>query len=132
MPIIVYKKCIFKIHEKKIDVDEIKLGIGQSSITVKYNNKEREIAYKLWAELNTRKIGLEFDEKNDVIIKIYDSWYQCFCITREVLKEIPANRIEFSVQLIELITNILNKGLRPHLTKWQADFRRWYVLERKN
>lgn len=124
------KKCIAKAGEKNIDVDEIKLGIGQSSVTVKYNRKDREIAYKLWVELNTRNIGLEFDEECDVITEIYDSWYKCFGITRELLKEIPANRINSSLELIELIVDILNKGLRPHLTRFQADFRRWYLLEK--
>ena len=126
------KKSIGKINEKNIDIDEIKLGIGQSSVLVKYNRKDREIAYKLWVELNTRKIGLEFDEENDVIMEVYDSWYKCFSITRELLKEIPVSKINYSLQLIELIMDILNKGLRPHLTRWQADFKHWYVLEIKN
>lgn len=124
------KKCIAKAGERNIDVDEITLGIGQSSVTIKYNRKDREIAYKLWVELNTRNIGSEFDEECDVITEIYDSWYKCFGITRELLKEIPANRINSSLELIELIVDILNKGLRPHLTRFQADFRRWYSLEK--
>lgn len=124
------KKYVGKASKKYIDIDEIKLGIGQSSVTVKYNRKDREIAYKLWVELNTRSIGLEFDEESDVITEVYDSWYKCFSITRELLKEIPMNRLNSSLQLIELIVDILNKGLRPHLTRFQADFRRWYTLEK--
>lgn len=127
---LIIKKCVAKANENNIDIDEIKLGIGQSSVTVKYNRKDREIAYKLWVELNTRSIGLEFNEESDVITEIYDSWYKCFSITRELLKEIPANRINSSLQLIELVIDILNKGIRPHLTKFQADFRRWYAFEK--
>ena len=25
-----------------------------------------------------------------------------------------------------MVINVLNKGIRPHLTKWQAQFRKWY------
>ena len=53
---------------KEIDVDELSLGIGSNKVTLKLNRKDQEIAYKLWVELNTRKIGLEFDKDYDVII----------------------------------------------------------------
>jgi hypothetical protein len=28
--------------------------------------------------------------------------------------------------LLKVLIGALNKGLRPHLTKWQAKFRKWY------
>ncbi len=31
-----------------------------------------------------------------------------------------------SQELVRLLTDILNKGLRPHLTQYQARFRKWY------
>ncbi len=31
--------------------------------------------------------------------------------------------------LVNLLVDALNKGLRPHLTKWQGRFRRWYENE---
>lgn len=56
--------------------DEIILGIGRnSSVKLKYNRKDQEVAYKLWVELSTRKIGLPFDQENDVITEVYNSWY---------------------------------------------------------
>ena len=33
--------------------------------------------------------------------------------------------------MIELTEKVLNIGLRPHLTKWQAKYRRWYEEELK-
>lgn len=111
-----------------IDIEEVELGIGGSKVKLKYNRKEKEIAYKLWVELNTRKLGLPYDEDYDVITEVYDSWYKAFEITRQLIKEIPANHIHRSSELIRITTRVLNVGLRPHLTRWQAKYRRWYNI----
>lgn len=126
------KKCMSYVNQKSVTVDEVNLGIGNSSVKLSYNKKDQEIAYKIWVELSTRKIGLRFDKENDVIKEVYDSWYKFFGITRELLKDIPANRIPYSGNLIELTEKVLNIGLRPHLTRWQAKYRKWYEEELKN
>lgn len=126
------KKCLNFVNKKRITVDEVNLGIGNSSVKLSYSKKDQEIAYKIWVELSTRKIGLRYDEENDVIKEVYDSWYKFFETTRELLKEIPANRIMYSGDLIELTEKVLNIGLRPHLTRWQAKYRKWYDDAVKN
>ena len=126
------KKCMSYVNQKSVTVDEVNLGIGNSSVKLSYNKKDQEIAYKIWVELSTRKIGLRFDKENYVIKEVYDSWYKFFGITRELLKDIPANRIPYSGNLIELTEKVLNIGLRPHLTRWQAKYRKWYEEELKN
>lgn len=102
------------------------MGIGDSSVKLTYNKKDQAIAYKLWVELSTRKIGLMFDKEYDVITEVYNSWYEFFKIARELLKDIPASRLPYSNDLIVLTEKVLNKGLRPHLTTWQAKYRKWY------
>ena len=42
------------------------------------------------------------------------------------MKEIPIDRVLYASELIQLTEKVLNIGLRPHLTKWQAKFRKWY------
>ena len=113
---------------------EAKFGVGDHSVTIRPNTVDRQIAYKIWVELSTRKIGLPIDLEDDVIAEVYDSWYQFFKITRELLKEIPATRLQDrrTGEIVSLSIKILNTGLRPHLTKWQARFRRWYVNQEKN
>ena len=123
------KKYIKRIQKHSLIVNEIELGIGSSNIKFSYDKKDQEIAYKLWIELSTRKIGIPFDNENDVIKEVYDSWYDFFKTARELLKELPVNKISCSSDLIELTEKVLNVGLRPHLTKWQAKFRRWYEKE---
>lgn len=119
------KKVLPLIGRRSISVDQASIGIGNSSITLKLNKKDQEIAYKLWVELSTRKIGLPYDEDNDVIAEVYDSWYSFFKIARDLLKDIPVERLAYSGELVELTQMVLNDGLRPHLTKWQARYRKW-------
>ena len=123
---IVYHALKKGLSKQSITIDELTLGIGDSKIKLKYDKRDQEIAYKLWVELSTRKIGLLFDRENDVITEVYDSWYEFFRIARELLKEIPARRLRFSNDLIDLTDKVLNKGLRPHLTTWQAKYLKWY------
>lgn len=118
----IYKKAILKT----IMISEATIGIGDSSVTIKYDGRIKEIAYKIWVELTTRKIGIKFDEEYDVISEVYDSWYEAFKIIRGLLEEVPAERLNDAKGLIDLTTKVLNKGLRPHLTKWQAKYRKWY------
>ena len=126
---ILWKYINKHLNKKSINVSQLDLGIGNSTIKLTYNKKDQEVAYKLWVELSTRKIGIPFDEENDVIVEVYNSWYEFFKIARETIKEIPAERIPYSSELINLTEQVLNEGLRPHLTKWQAKFRFWYNNE---
>ena len=128
----IYSVVNNRISRKSITIDEINLGIGDSSVKLTYNKKDQAIAYKLWVELSTRKIGLMFDKEYDVITEVYNSWYEFFKIARELLKDIPASRLPYSNDLIVLTEKVLNKGLRPHLTTWQAKYRKWYEKELLN
>lgn len=86
------------------------------------------IAYQLWIEMTTRKLGLAIDLRHDLVAEIYDSWYAFFKTARELIKTIPLHRDPASREmrhLIEVSRAVLNEGLRPHLEQWQARFRAW-------
>jgi hypothetical protein len=115
------------------EIDQAEIGIGSHKISFKPNLRDQEIAYKIWVELSTRKIGLPIDLNEDVISEVYDSWHNFFSITRELIKDIPVSKVKnpSTGKIITLSISVLNEGLRPHLTKWQARFRHWYDLELK-
>ena len=101
--------------------------INAFSVTIKVNMKNIDIAYMMFVQLRTRKIGVKFDEEYDVIPEVYDSWYSAFQAIRDLLMSVrptPNNK-----ELIDVGNKVLNVGMRPHLTKWQAKFRKWYALE---
>jgi hypothetical protein len=110
------------------EIDSAEFGLGDHKITFKPNDTDRQIAYSIWVELSTRKIGLPIDIEDDVISEIYDSWFAFFSVTRELIKDIPVSKVrgDSTSKIISLSVEVLNEGLRPHLTKWQARFRHWY------
>lgn len=132
--IILIRRWIGVWRGPNFEIDAAEMGIGSAKISFKPNLKDQEIAYKIWVELSTRKIGLPIDLKNDVISEIYDSWYSFFSITRELVKDIPVSRVknESTRKIITLSIKMLNDGLRPHLTSWQARFRHWYEKQLVN
>ena len=113
---------------RKFEIDQAEIGVGKSKLSFRPNHRDKQVAYAIWVELSTRKIGLKIDFDHDVIAEIYDSWYTFFTVTRELVKDIPVSQVKHkSTQaIIKLSIEVLNEGLRPHLTRWQARFRLWY------
>jgi len=104
-------------------------NLGSIQFNREFSEKELDIVWKLYVELNTRKAAIPFDEENDIIVEVYNSWYQLFTSTREYLKEMPGCELvkdDNAKKIVKLAIEVLNKGLRPHLTKWQGKYRRWY------
>ena len=120
-----------KNNTENWEIDEAELGIGSHRIKLKANNDDIQIAYSIWVELSTRKIGIKIDPEKDVILEVYNSWYQFFGITRELIKSIPVSKIHRPAtrKIVQLSIDILNQRMRPHLTQWQAIFRKWYQEE---
>lgn len=124
-------------RSSKLELKSTQIGFGQGTLTYEVNDTDFQIAYSIWVELATRKLGIPIDLENDVIVEVYDSWYSFFVVTRELIKSIPASKLKKrdTKKIVSLLTDVLNKGIRPHLTKWQARFRHWYnaaLLEENN
>ncbi|MES2982603.1 MAG: hypothetical protein V4727_09845 [Verrucomicrobiota bacterium] len=120
-----------KLHSSfSTEISEVTLKFGSlPEAKIKINRDTQKIAFAAYAELVTRKIALPFDEEHDLISEVYSSWYQFFGITRELIKQVPAHHIAGSTdtrELVQALIDLLNVGLRPHLTKWRAKYRRWH------
>jgi len=120
-----------KIHNKVVPV-KLKYTFAGTEIeySINRNFQNIEIAHRMYVELITRKAAIPIDE-NDIIVEIYDSWYTLFQTTRDELKKLSGEMLlenQVSKDLIKLLSDILNIGLRPHLTEHQAKFRKWYNL----
>ncbi len=104
----------------------LNLPFGLGNVTYDTTKPDRILAWKLYVQLKTRKAALPFDETSDVIVDVYDSLFELFKITRDLLIEIPIHEAVKRRGVADLMLRVLNDGLRPHLTKWQASFRRWW------
>lgn len=109
----------------------LKVGGQQLTFEVERNYLNLEIAHKIYIELITRKAAIPIEENKDIIEEVYNSWYSLFNTTRNEIKSIKGELLDNpkSEKLVEMATDVLNKGLRPHLTKYQGRFRRWYKAE---
>lgn len=127
---LIYKifKYFFTKRFKVVDMNISIANIG--NISIEKNKDISRIAHKAWVEIMTRKVGLLFEEDKDVIVEVYNSWYSLFGIIRDLLKEIEPRKKDKDLEKLEnVLVKTLNYGLRPHLTKWQAKYRRWYNQE---
>jgi hypothetical protein len=116
------------------EIDQADIGVGRNKFRFKPNLTDRQVAYAIWVELSTRKIGLPIDFEHDVLEEIYDSWFTFFSVTRDLIKSVPVNQVrrDSTQAIIKLSIEVLNEGLRPHLTRWHARFRHWYEREINN
>ena len=118
-----------KIHNEVVPV-KLKYTFAGTEVeySINRNFQNIEIAHRMYVELITRKAAIPIDE-NDIIVEVYNSWYTLFQTTREELKKLSGEMLldnQVSKDLIKLLSDILNNGLRPHLTEHQAKFRKWY------
>ena len=123
-----------RIKNFKVEKLNIKLG-NVGSVDIKPNSYDLQIAHRIWTELVTRKAAIVIDIENDVIIEIYNSWYELFKQVRHYISELPADMIKKNKstrKIVDIAIDTLNLGLRPHLTTWQAKFRYWYDEARRN
>jgi hypothetical protein len=106
----------------------IPFGLGSANFNTAPTG--RIVAWKLYVQLVTRKAALPFDEQFDLISDVYDSLFELFKITRDLLLELPPHEFSRQEGIATLILRILNSGVRPHLTKWQAEYRDWLEKSR--
>jgi len=136
---------LYIIYQKKIKSKLQNIFVQETSFEIntglfKYNQKIKRsyqnlyVAHRIYIELITRKAAIPIDVDKDVLVEVYNSWYSMFKTIREEIKNLPGDYLvdnESTKKLVDLTIEILNDGLRAHLTTYQAEFRKWYDKELK-
>lgn len=119
-----------RVPHRRFEVVEMNVELGGiGSVKIRPATEDIAIAHRIWTELVTRKAALEIEPDHDVIHEIYNSWYALFGRIRELIADVPATLLRDDPdtrKLVRVATDALNLGLRPHLTRWQAEYRNWY------
>lgn len=130
---ILIKWCIQKYKKKgikQIGIDAMNLGSEvERQITSKYSRKERELAYKIWFEMESNSMGQPYEEDIHAITDLHETWSQFFRFTRETIQNSPAGNMKHRLSeknLASLCVTELNRNLKPYLDRWQARYKKWY------
>lgn len=110
-------------------------GSPKMVFKVDRNYENLYIANRIYIELTTRKAAIIIDENNDIIEEVYDSWYSLFGIIRDEIKSLPGKYLKDhdpTAALMGLSRKILNEAMRPHLTEYQAKFRKWLAAAKED
>lgn len=114
--------------KRRFKTTSVSLGLpfGMGSVTFDTTSAERVVAWKLYVQLVTRKAALPFDIKHDLVVETFDSLYEIFGVARALLSETPPADKVVRDGVASVVIGVLNSGVRPLLTRWHADFRRWW------
>ena len=122
---------VISIRRSQIKSVSLSLPFKLGSVVFDTTPTDRIIAWKAYVQLVTRKAALPFDEEHDSIEDVYASLYSLFNATRDLLSDLPPKNFQNPDGISAQLLRILNDGLRPHLTRWQSDFRTWIGNARK-
>ena len=128
--IILWIQSIIK-KPRDVKIDGASIGLGTISFHICNDKTDRQIAYKILVEMKTRVVSVDIDYNEDIIKSVNDSYYSFFQITRDLLKEMPIDKLPVSSDFVKMVMMFLNSVMRPYLTKWGLKFKNWYENEER-
>ncbi len=121
---------IAKLSETKFNVN---LGFIGIEATWEIDDNQKYAAWEMYVELATRIATAELEEEEGLLRESLTSLYQLFAITRNILKKygpsIATANNPNDITFGHLAVGILNKVIRPVLSKWHPLLLDW---EQKN
>lgn len=103
----------------------VSLPFGLGSAEWKADKTERRAAWSLYVELVTRIAVEPLEDQEGILREALNSLYTLFGTTREVLKEAGPDVGTSLHSVGGVAIAVLNRGLRPFLTKWHPRLQMW-------
>ncbi len=96
----------------------LRLPFGLGQIDLEPNDMQEKAAWRLYVELTTRVAIQELQEDEGLLREALNSLYKVFQLTREVIRDAGPEIAQGPNSLGPVAINVLNKGLRPFMSKW--------------
>jgi len=108
-------------------LSEVKITVPQlSELTFVVNNDARQVAWKLYIETTTRVSTQPLLDEDGFIREALTSLYGLFATTRDILKASrPSVSVSGEPTVEYLAVTMLNRELRPFLSKWHPRLREY-------
>jgi hypothetical protein len=107
---------------------KINLPFGLGDVTFKPNDIEKKAAWELYVELVTRIATQEIAANEALDREALNSLYSLFTSTRQVLRAAGPSAGLVQGTVGGVAVDVLNKGLRPFLTKWHPSLKSWEAV----
>jgi hypothetical protein len=107
---------------RKVSVN-LPFGIGGAEWEA--DPTERRAAWSLYVELVTRISVQPLETDQGLLREALNSLYSLFAVTRQILKEAGPDVGASTASVGGIAIAVLNKGLRPFLTKWHPLLQAW-------
>lgn len=107
---------------KKVSVN-LPFGIGGAEWEA--DPTERRAAWSLYVELVTRIAVQPMEADKGLLREALNSLYSLFAITRQILREAGPDVGASHESVGGIAIAVLNKGLRPFLSKWHPALEEW-------
>lgn len=107
---------------KKVSVN---LPFGMGGAEWEADITERKAAWSLYVELVTRITLQSLEADQGLLREALNSLYSMFAITRQILREAGPGVGISSESVGGIAISVLNKGLRPFLSKWHPLLQTW-------
>lgn len=109
----------------KLTKVSVSLPFGIGSAAWEADPTERRAAWSLYVELVTRIAVQSVEVDQGIIREAINSLYSLFGTTREILKEAGPDVGASRESVGGIAITVLNKGLRPFLSKWHPLLQAW-------
>ncbi len=109
----------------KLKKVSVKLPFGIGGAEWEADATERKAAWSIYVELITRIAIQDLEKEQGLLRESLNSLHSLFSITRQILKEAGPDVGASHESVGGIAIAVLNKGLRPFLSKWHPALQVW-------
>jgi len=106
--------------KKKVKTTKLTVGLpwGLGQLEFEPDEVEQRAAWELYVELMTRVVLHPLGPDDGILREALTSLYSLFNVTRKILRDAGPDVAQGPDSFGPVAIEVLNKGLRPFLTKW--------------